>query len=221
MSLELAGIHLSYPDGDAAVVALDDVCLKVAAGELLALAGPSGSGKSSLLAVAAGLIRPAAGTVRIGGTEIWELDEAERTRARLDAVGIIFQQPNLIPSLTAAEQLELTAHLRGRSPRAYREEARRLLARVGLEDLDHRRPHQLSLGQRQRVNIARALSAQPEILLVDEPTAALDHDHGTQIVGLLADLTRDYAAATVMATHDAEILTRADRVAYLRDGELA
>lgn len=220
MSVSLTDITLTYPDGESTVTALDDVSLRVDPGELMAVIGPSGAGKSSLLAVAATLLRPTAGAVRIDGLDTRNLTPARLARLRLDRVGIVFQQPNLIASLTTAEQLWVTHHMRGRSPRAKRGECERLLATVGLDRKQHRRPHQLSGGERQRINIARALTGEPVVLLVDEPTAALDHDRGKRIVRLLAEVTRQFQVATIMVTHDTEFLDDVDSVATMRDGRL-
>ncbi|MDA3645428.1 ABC transporter ATP-binding protein [Saccharopolyspora indica] len=221
MSLVLTDLRLTYPDGDRVLTALDGVSLEVAAGQLVAVVGPSGSGKSSLLAVAATLLRPDSGRVLVGGVDTGDLSAAQRARLRLDKVGIVFQQPNLLPSLTAAEQLLAAHHMRGGSVRRQRRAAAELLATVGLDGKQHRRPHQLSGGERQRVNIARALSGRPAVLLVDEPTAALDHDRGAQIVELLAEVTRQHQVATVMVTHDTEYLDQVDDVVEMRDGRLS
>lgn len=223
MSLNLTDVVLTYPDGDRTLTALDHVSLAVRPGEFAAVAGPSGSGKSSLLAVAATLIPPAAGTVEIAGRDVTGLGPAERTRLRRDLIGIVFQQPNLLPSLTAADQLAVMAHLAGgrAGRRNAADRARELLDAVGLAGMEHKRPHQLSGGERQRVNIARALMNDPRVLLVDEPTSALDHHRGEQIVKLLADLTRDARVATVMVTHDRAQLAAVDRVYEMTDGRLA
>ncbi|NMO36041.1 ABC transporter ATP-binding protein [Streptomyces sp. GMY01] len=219
MSLLLEDVTLTYPDGDGRLTALDRVRLAVPAGALTAVVGPSGSGKSSLLAVAATLIAPDSGRVCVSGTATGDLSAAERAVLRRRSIGIVFQQPNLLPSLTAAEQLEVMARLDGRRTAAGR--ARELLAAVGLDGLAHRRPHQLSGGQRQRVNIARALMNEPSVLLVDEPTSALDHERGAAVLGLLARLTRDRGTATVLVTHDRGRLDLADTVHEMRDGRLA
>lgn len=221
MSLVLTDLRLTYPDGDRVLTALDGVSLRVDAGQLVAVVGPSGSGKSSLLAVAATLLRPDAGRVLVGGVDTGGLSAAQRARLRLEKVGIVFQQPNLLASLTAVEQLLAAHHMRGGSVRRQRRAAVELLATVGLDGKQHRRPHQLSGGERQRVNIARALSGRPAVLLVDEPTAALDHDRGRQIVELLAGITRQHQVATVMVTHDTEYLEHVDDVVEMRDGRLS
>ncbi|MBF9070923.1 ABC transporter ATP-binding protein [Streptacidiphilus fuscans] len=222
MNLALHDIVLTYPDGDRRLTALDRVSLEVGAGEFVAVVGPSGSGKSSLLAVAATLQTPDSGRVLIAGQDATAMDGRQRTALRRDRIGIVFQQSNLIASLTAVEQLQAVAHLRGGRPRAVAARAEELLASVGLTDgKQHRRPHQLSGGERQRVNIARALFAEPSVLLVDEPTSALDHERGEQIVSLLSGITREHGTATVMVTHDKAQLGAADRVLEMVDGRLA
>ncbi|MFF1867970.1 ABC transporter ATP-binding protein [Kitasatospora herbaricolor] len=220
MSLQLANITLTYPDGDGRLTALDDVSLDVPAGTVTAVVGPSGSGKSSLLAVAATLIAPDRGRVVLDGVDTGGLDRAGLSALRRRRIGIVFQQPNLLPSLTAAEQLQVMAHLDGRSPRAARARALELLSAVGLPDLAGRRPHQLSGGQRQRVNIARALMNDPTVLLVDEPTSALDHERGAAVIDLITGLTHRRATATVLVTHDRTHLTAVDQVAEVHDGRL-
>ncbi|WP_416518453.1 ABC transporter ATP-binding protein [Streptomyces achromogenes] len=220
MSLNLTDITLTYPDGDTRLTALDHVTLDVPRGTLTAVAGPSGSGKSSLLAVAATLITPDTGTVTIDGRTTTGLTRGELTTLRRHKIGIVFQQPNLLPSLTAAEQLQVMARIDGRKPRTARTRARELLDAVGLADHAARRPHQLSGGQRQRVNIARALMNDPTVLLVDEPTSALDHERGAAVIDLITRLTHQRATATVLVTHDRTHLTAADQLAEVHDGHL-
>ncbi|MEU5953014.1 ABC transporter ATP-binding protein [Streptomyces sp. NPDC047525] len=223
MSLTLEDITLTYADGEGRLTALDGVGLDVPAGTLTAVVGPSGSGKSSLLAVAATLVTPDRGRVVVGGTETGALSAAERAELRRRRMGIVFQQPNLLASLTALEQVELMARIDGRGrrrSREVRERARDLLDTVGLAGLAHRRPHQLSGGQRQRVGIARALMNEPAVLLVDEPTSALDHERGAAVLELLGRLTREWGTATVLVTHDRERLSLADRVVELVDGRV-
>ncbi|MFI9320630.1 ABC transporter ATP-binding protein [Kitasatospora aureofaciens] len=220
MSLVLDRITLTYPDGDGRLTALDDVSLAVPKGTLTAVVGPSGSGKSSLLAVAATLIGPDSGRVVVDGTDTAGLDRAELTSLRRTRIGIVFQQANLLPSLTAAEQLQVMAHLDGRSPRSALPRALELLDAVGLHDQAHRRPHQLSGGQRQRINIARALMNDPTVLLVDEPTSALDHERGAAVLELITELTHQRATATVLVTHDRTHLTAVDQIAEVHDGRL-
>lgn len=219
-ALELADITLEYPDGDGVIKALDRVNLQVKSGEFLSLIGPSGSGKSSLLAVSATLVKATSGRLFIGGTDVDSLSEKELAAIRRNKVGIIFQQANLLPSLTAIEQLLIVEHLRGKSPRGATARATELLDVVGLDGAANKRPHQLSGGQRQRVNIARALMGSPEVLLVDEPTAALDHQRSESIVKLLRQVTDEFALATLMVTHDTEFVPLTDSVATMRDGVL-
>ncbi|GLX54128.1 ABC transporter ATP-binding protein [Streptomyces sp. MB22_4] len=221
MSLSLTDITLTYADGDDRLTALDRVTLDVPGGSLTAVVGPSGSGKSSLLAVAATLVTPDSGTVTIDGTTTTGMTRGELTELRRRTIGIVFQQPNLLPSLTAAEQLQVMAHLDGRSPAKARPRAMRLLDAVGLAEQADRRPHQLSGGQRQRVNIARALMNDPAVLLVDEPTSALDHERGAAVIDLLTRLTHEQRTATILVTHDRAHLTAADRIAEVHDGRLS
>ena len=220
MSLELTDITLTYPDGDTRLTALDHVSLDVPRGSVTAVVGPSGSGKSSLLAVAATLVSPDSGTVAVDGTPTTGLSRGELAALRRRSIGIVFQQPNLLPSLTAAEQLQVMAGIDGRSPGRARGRALELLDAVGLADQAGRRPHQLSGGQRQRVNIARALMNDPTVLLVDEPTSALDQERGAAVMDLLTGLTHRRATATVLVTHDRALLTAVDRVAEVHDGRL-
>ncbi|MFF4763838.1 ABC transporter ATP-binding protein [Streptomyces sp. NPDC001292] len=220
MSLHLTDITLTYPDGETRLTALDHVTLDVSRGSLTAVVGPSGSGKSSLLAVAATLVTPDAGTVTIDGITTTGMTRGELTALRRHKIGIVFQQPNLLPSLTAVEQLQVMAHIDGRSLTKDRGRAMELLGAVGLADHAHRRPHQLSGGQRQRVNIARALMNNPTVLLVDEPTSALDHERGAAVIDLITHLTHQQGTATVLVTHDRAHLTAVDQIAEVHDGRL-
>ncbi|MGW1407639.1 ABC transporter ATP-binding protein [Streptomyces sp. NPDC002403] len=220
MTLTLADVTLTYPDGDGRLTALDRISLDVPAGTLTAVVGPSGSGKSSLLAVAATLVAPDEGRVVVAGRDTTGLGRAQQAQLRREQIGIVFQQPNLLPSLTAAEQLQVMTHLSGGAVRAARGRAMELLDAVGLADHAGRRPHQLSGGQRQRINIARALMNDPAVLLVDEPTSALDHERGAAVLDLLVALTRERSTATVLVTHDLTHLDRADRTVRMDDGRL-
>lgn len=228
-ALRLDGVSVTYPDGRHAdgtirtTTALDDAHLTLGRGEFSVVLGPSGSGKSTLLSVAAGLVVPDAGKVFVDGTDLTALDETRRTEVRRDQIGVVFQQPNLLPALRVREQLMVSAHLaglRGRRLRGTRERADELLERVGMQRYAARRPHELSGGQRQRVNIARALFTDPAVLLVDEPTSALDHERARSVVDLLVGVTRELSVATVMVTHDHEFAEDADRVVTLRDGRV-
>ena len=220
MSLNLTDVTLTYPDGEGRLTALDRVTLDVPKGSLTAVIGPSGSGKSSLLAVAATLITPDSGTVTIDGTPTTGMTRGELADLRRHKIGIVFQQPNLLPSLTAAEQLQVMVQIDGRPPAGARTRAVELLDAVGLAGQADRRPHQLSGGQRQRVNIARALMNDPTVLLVDEPTSALDHERGAAVIELITRLTHQQSTATVLVTHDRTNLTTVDQIAEVHDGRL-
>jgi putative ABC transport system ATP-binding protein len=220
MSIQLEDVCLTLGDGDEEVVALDHVSLGVADGELTAVVGPSGSGKSSLLAVTGALLQPTSGRVDVGGVDLAAISAKERTAVRRDKIGFVFQSSNLVPSLTAVEQLQLISHIDGTRPKRSRQRALELLEAVGMAHRADRRPHQLSGGERQRVGIARALMARPAVLLVDEPTSALDHERGTEIVQLLALESHENAVATVMVTHDTAMLEWVDSTYRMDDGRL-
>lgn len=220
MSLHLSEIILTYPDGESRLTALDRVSLDVPAGSVTAVIGPSGSGKSSLLAVAATLITPDSGQVIVDGVDTTGQSDATLTELRREHIGIVFQQPNLLASLSAVEQLQVMAHIDGKSPRAATARAHALLDAVGLSDKADKRPGQLSGGQQQRVNIARALMNEPAVLLVDEPTSALDHDRGAAVIDLLATITHRAAIATVLVTHDRSHLDGVDQVHEVIDGQI-
>jgi putative ABC transport system ATP-binding protein len=222
MSLRAEKVSLLLGDGDQQVKALDEVSITVAAGELLAVLGPSGAGKSSLLAVCGGLRTPTSGKIFIDGTEITSIKKSRLTAIRRDHIGFVFQQSNLVPSLTALDQLLLLVHLRGkRISAADRQRAKALLEEVGMGERTNRRANQLSGGERQRVGIARAFMMKPALLLVDEPTSMLDQQRGRQIVELLCKECHEYNVGTVMVTHDQDVLSSADRVVYIRDGRIS
>lgn len=219
--LELTDVTLTYPDGDESVKALDNVSLTVEAGTFAAVTGPSGSGKSSLLAVASTLVTPDSGHVSIDGADITKMKSREKAELRQGKLGIVFQSPNLIPSLTVREQLEVVLRLGGRQARE--EGVARIpetLEAVGCGNLADRLPSQLSGGQQQRVNIARAIIHEPSVLLVDEPTSALDQERSKEIIGLLAQLTHERQLATVVVTHEPEQLPSFDASFEMRDGVL-
>jgi putative ABC transport system ATP-binding protein len=218
--LDLSGVTLELGDGEETVLALDVVDLTVAPGEFVAIVGPSGSGKSSLLAVAGALVRPTRGDVRVAGQDLGALGARDRARVRREGIGFVFQSGNLLPALTAVDQLRLPLRF-NRPARVAARDPRALLAEVGMESKADRRPHQLSGGERQRVGIARALVTSPRVLLVDEPTAALDRHRSREVVELLARETRQHAVATVMVTHDQDILGACDAVYSMADGRLS
>ncbi|MDR7083322.1 putative ABC transport system ATP-binding protein [Arthrobacter ginsengisoli] len=204
-------------DGDTKVTALDDVSVDVAPGEFLAIVGPSGSGKSSLLAVAGALAAPDSGTVTVNGQDLSQLSQGKRAAFRLANIGFVFQSGNLIPALTAADQLRLVNRLAG-GPKTFDPVA--LLESVGMAHRAANRPAQLSGGERQRIGIARALVTGAKLLLVDEPTASLDRARSREVVELLARQSHDHGVATIMVTHDHDVLVYCDRVAEMVDGRL-
>lgn len=222
--LQIDNVTVDFPDGTGTVRALDDVSLHVAPGEVVAIVGSSGSGKSTLLNVAAGLVVPTAGTVGIGQLAMAGSDDA-RAALRRENLGIVFQQSNLLAPLSVLEQLLIVDHLRGlrlsrEQKKQRRAEAEQLLETVGLGGMGHRRMQQLSGGQRQRVNIARALMAQPQVILADEPTAALDSTLSAEIFDLLVNIARQRNVAMLIITHDDALAARADRAVEICDGTL-
>jgi len=209
-----------YEMGDAVVEALRGVDLTIARGEFVALVGPSGSGKSTVLNLIGGLDRPTSGQVWINGTELSASDERTLTRHRREHVGFVFQSFNLLPRLTAEENVAIPLMFSGMPEKERRARARSLLKRVSLEHrLDHR-PTQLSGGEQQRVAIARALIGQPALLLADEPTGNLDTGTGAEIMALLKKLNQEQDLTLLIVTHDAEVAAFADRVVKLRDGRV-
>ncbi len=215
-ALEITDARLELGDGEAKVRALDDVSLRVEQGEFLAIVGPSGSGKSSLLAIAGALARPDAGSVRVHGTELTTLSRGAAARFRLRNIGFVFQSGNLLPALSAGDQLRLAGRLAGNR----KVDVDALLASVDMAHRATHRPGELSGGERQRVGIARALVNRPSLLLVDEPTAALDRRRSRETVELLAARAHDAGVAVVMVTHDHDVLEHCDRVLEMVDGRL-
>ncbi|MFI6740998.1 ABC transporter ATP-binding protein [Nonomuraea sp. NPDC050451] len=216
--VRLAEVARVHGEGATAVHALKGVSLEVDAGELVAVMGPSGSGKSTLLNLAGGLERPTSGTVHVDEQDLAAVRDLAALRRR--SVGYVFQDLNLIPSLTAAENVMLPRELDGVRPRLAREQAMVVLAEVGVEDLADRFPDELSGGQRQRVAIARALVGERRLLLADEPTGALDTRTGDEILQVLRARC-DVGAAVLLVTHEPRYAAWADRVVFLRDGMIA
>ncbi|AHI21276.1 ABC transporter ATP-binding protein [Corynebacterium casei] len=219
LALNIADATVTYADGESTITALDRANLQARPGELTAIIGESGSGKSTLLSVAAGLVSPDSGHVEVAGIDLTGADDKTRSTARRENIGIIFQQANLIASLTVREQLLIMDHVRGVRMRPQR--ADELLDLVGLSGMGTRRMAQLSGGQRQRVNIARALMADPALLLADEPTSALDSSLSREIMSLISRLTKELNTATVMVTHDRSLLEYVDNAVEVRDGQVS
>ncbi len=207
-----------YGEGDTAVDALRNVSVDIAKGRLTAVMGPSGSGKSTLMHILAGLDKPTSGAVSVAGIEIADLDDGELTLLRRDHIGFIFQFFNLLPMLTAAENIALPLKLAGGKPdRAWLDE---LVHRVGLSDRLSHRPSELSGGQQQRVAVARALVSRPTVMFADEPTGNLDSKTSAEILDLLRTSVDTLGQTTVMVTHDAHAAAIADRVLFLADGKI-
>jgi putative ABC transport system ATP-binding protein len=211
-------VSKSYGEGDAAVHALDDVSVSLNAGEFTAIMGPSGSGKSTLLHVLAGLDRPTSGEIYVGNTEITRLKDKALTLLRRDQIGFIFQSFNLLPTLTAAENIVLPIRIAGRKPDEFWVQS--IVETVGLTERLSHRPSQLSGGQQQRVAAARALASRPQIVFADEPTGALDSKSGSELLGFLRKAVKELGQTVVMVTHDPVAASYADRVIFLADGKI-
>lgn len=218
--VEVRGLTRTYGSAPAVVHALQDVSFDVGRGELVAVVGRSGSGKTTLLNLVGGLDRPDSGTVRVAGTEVTALDEQGLTGLRRDTISYVFQTFGLIPALTAAENVGVPLRLR-RTPVADRERRVALLLElVGLRDHADQRPAELSGGQQQRVGIARALAGSPQLLLADEPTGQLDAETGLSVMALLRAVVESEGVTAVVATHDAVLMSLADRVLTIADGRV-
>ena len=200
--------------------AVDHVSFQVRVGEFVALVGPSGSGKTTLLSILAALLRPTSGEVLIDGQELSKMDERDRVRLRRARIGFTFQSNNLIPFLTAKENVDVMLRLNGLNADANRERPAELLSRLGLGDHLHFLPGQMSGGQQQRVAIARALIHYPALVLADEPTAALDTERAFQVVETFAALIHERGGGGIMVTHDLRMCRHVDRVLQMRDGQL-
>ncbi|MFF3331572.1 ABC transporter ATP-binding protein [Streptomyces sp. NPDC002888] len=218
-AIELRSVSRAHGSGDGRVIALDQVSLAFPRGTFTAVMGPSGSGKSTLLQCAAGLDRPTSGSVRIGDTELTGLSERGLTLLRRERIGFVFQAFNLLPSLTAEQNVALPLRLAGRRPPKAR--VREALRQVGLADRARHRPCELSGGQQQRVALARALITRPEVLFGDEPTGALDTRTGREVLTLLRALVDREQQTVVMVTHDPVAASYADRVIFLVDGRVS
>ena len=220
--IRVDGVSRTFGSGAASSLAVDDVSLEVSRGEFVAVAGPSGSGKTSLLNLIGALDVPSSGTIEIDGRDLTRLTDDQLAELRLTRIGFVFQHFNLVPVLSASENVELPILFHAGLSRGERRERVRLaLERVGLSDKARRRPAELSGGEQQRVAVARALAGRPAIVLADEPTANLDHETGKAVIALMQRLNRDNGATFLYATHDPELIRLAGRVIRLRDGRLA
>jgi putative ABC transport system ATP-binding protein len=216
-----AGVCRTFGSGRTAVHALTDVSFSVRTGQLVALRGRSGSGKTSLLNIVGGLDLPTSGTVRVAGRDVSAMSEHERMTLRRSTVAFIFQSFGLIPMLSAAENIGIPLRITGTDPRVREERVRLMLSVVGLEEHARQRPNELSGGQQQRVAIARALAGSPQLLIADEPTGQLDSETGRQIMRLLRTVVRAEGITALVATHDSALMDLADDVLQLEDGRIA
>ena len=220
-ALELRDVRKTYRSGDTTIVALDHAELTVGDDELVALVGPSGSGKSTLLSIAGGLLSPTEGSVRVGDEDISSYDPKRLTRFRRESVGFVFQALNLVPFLSAHENLTTVPELTGQGGREARQRADDLLDELGLGERRDVRASDLSGGERQRVAIGRALMNQPDLVLFDEPTSALDTQLGEQVMELIRRETTERGVAGIVVTHDRRMTSYCDRTVEITDGRLA
>ena len=211
-------IQMTYQSGFASFVALKDIDLSVPLGKIQLLMGPSGSGKTTLLSILAGILTPTSGVVRLLGQDITKMSSGNLSKFRLENVGFIFQGFNLFPALTAAENIEVALSLKGIRGRKARQESLDLLTKVGLAIKADTLPRNLSGGQKQRIAIARALAGCPQLIMADEPTAALDSHNGQMIIELLCELAKERGTTVVIVTHDPRIKIFADYITYMEDG---
>jgi putative ABC transport system ATP-binding protein len=216
--LHSQSLSRTYRSGGRDLTVLKDITFSLEPGGFLAILGPSGSGKTTLLGLLAGLDRPSAGWVRLDGQELGSLTEDERARLRGEKIGFVFQAFQLIPTLTAQENIQVPLELRGDARASAR--ARELLERVGLNGRGHHYPAQLSGGEQQRVALARAFSSRPKVLFADEPTGNLDAATGATIIDLMVELNRDLGTTLVLVTHDLDLASRARRTIRLADGRV-
>jgi putative ABC transport system ATP-binding protein len=220
-ALGTQNVSKRYESAGQPIRAVDQVSVTVQQGEFVALVGPSGSGKTTLLALLAGLLRPSEGDIQIDSEPLWQMSDSERTRFRSEKIGFIFQASNLVPYLSALENVELMLKLNGRLDRAGREWAKDLLCQLGLESRINNLPSQMLGGQQQRVAIARALVHEPAVVLADEPTASLDTERAYQVVQTLGTLIHAQKRAGIMVTHDLRMCRYADKVIRMTDGKVA
>jgi putative ABC transport system ATP-binding protein len=219
--VQMRDVTKVYRQGKIDVHALRGLSLDVAHGEFTAICGPSGSGKTTALNLIGALDSATAGQVRLEGRDLARLSRRERSRVRRDRIGFVFQAYNLMPVLSAYENAETVLWVQGVDRAERRRRVMALLAAVGLEGLEHRRPTELSGGQQQRVAIARAIAADPAIVLADEPTANVDSETADRLIGIMEQLNRDHGATFLFSTHDPRVMERARRVVRLVDGEIA
>lgn len=217
-ALKMENVTKWYPDGDAKKVVLDQVSLEVKPGEFVAIVGPSGSGKSTLLSIAGALLSAEEGTIQIGDASIETMSQKEWTNVRNESIGFIFQNHQLLPYLTAEDQLKLVRSITRKKGKKI--STKEMLNDLGLSDCRRKYPKEMSGGQKQRVAIARAFMNDPEIILADEPTASLDKERGRQVVSMIQKEVKKRQKAAVMVTHDERVLDLVDTIYHMEDGKL-
>ena len=219
-AITIRSVTKNFDEGSTKTLALDGVDVNVRRGEMVLLMGPSGSGKTTLLSIMGCILRPTAGQVLVHGHDVTAMKEKDLPAVRLKHIGFVFQGFNLFPTLTAAENVELSLKLKGYRGHKVKDEARRLLDLVGLRAKYEAFPSDISGGQKQRVAIARAVAGEPEVLLADEPTAALDTHSGRSVLEMMRKLVHSEGRAAVIVTHDVRLTEYADRVVHLEDGRI-
>jgi putative ABC transport system ATP-binding protein len=218
--IEIKDLVKIYNGGEVQVKAVDGISIGFEEGEFTAVVGPSGSGKTTFLNMLGGLEEPTSGEVKIGGINIWELNSRQLIDFRMNNIGFVFQAYNLIPVLTAGENIEFIMQLQGKSKKDRDNRTRELLTAVGLVDRLNSRPAKLSGGQQQRVAVARALASQPKFILADEPTANLDSKSTSDLLDLMAEMNQKYNTTFIFATHDQRVMDKAHRIVTIEDGKV-
>lgn len=218
--IEIKDLVKIYNGGEVQVKAVNGITIDFEEGEFTAVVGPSGSGKTTFLNMLGGLDRPTSGSVKIGGTNVWDLSSRKLIDFRMNNIGFVFQSYNLIPVLTAGENVEFIMHLQGKPKKEREQRTQELLDAVGIGDRIKSRPSKLSGGQQQRVAVARALASKPEFILADEPTANLDSHSTTELLELMSVMNKKYNTTFIFATHDQRVMDKARRIITIEDGKI-
>jgi putative ABC transport system ATP-binding protein len=218
--IEIKDLVKIYNSSEVKVKAVNGITINFEEGEFTAVVGPSGSGKTTFLNMLGGLDRPTSGSVKIGGTEVWDLSSRKLIDFRMNNIGFVFQSYNLIPVLTAGENVEFIMHLQGKPKKERDHRTRELLEAVGIGDRIKSRPSKLSGGQQQRVAVARALASKPQFILADEPTANLDSTSTSDLLQMMSDMNKNYNTTFIFATHDQRVMDKARRIVTIEDGKI-
>ncbi len=218
--IEIKSLTKIYNGGEVKVKAVNGIDINFKEGEFTAVVGPSGSGKTTFLNMLGGLDRPTSGEVKIGGVDVWSLSSRKLIDFRMNNIGFVFQSYNLIPVLTAGENVEFIMQLQGKSKKEREKRTKELLEAVGIGDRIKSRPSKLSGGQQQRVAVARALASKPEFILADEPTANLDSGSTTSLLELMSQMNKKYNTTFIFATHDQRVMDKARRIVTIEDGKI-